>query len=83
MKLRSGVRLFAIPWTVLLPGSFIHGFSRQEYWSGLPFSSPGNLPNPGIELRSPTSQADSLPSKPPGNPKKSIGVTKSWTRVSN
>ena len=41
-------------------------FSRQEYWSGLPFPSAGDLPNPGIEPRSPTLQADSLPSEPPG-----------------
>ena len=41
-------------------------FSRQEYWSGLPFPSPGDLPNPGIEPRSPTLQADSLSSEPPG-----------------
>ena len=40
-------------------------FSRQECWSGLPFLSPGDLPNPGIEPRSPTLQADSLPSEPP------------------
>ena len=40
------------------------GFSRQEYWSGLPFPSPGDLPNPGIEPRSPALQADSLPSGP-------------------
>ena len=45
------------------------GFSRQEYWSGLPWPSPGDLPNPGIELRSPALQADSLPSEPPGKPK--------------
>ena len=43
------------------------GFSRKEDWSGLPFSSPGNLPDPGIESRSPTFQADTLPSEPPGN----------------
>ena len=43
-------------------------FSRQEYWSGLPFPSPGDLPNPGIELRSPTLQADGLSSEPPGKP---------------
>ena len=42
------------------------GFSRQGYWSGLPFPSPGDLPNPGIEPRSPTLQADALPSEPPG-----------------
>ena len=45
------------------------GFSRHEYWSGLPFPSPGDLPNPGIEPGSPTMQADTLPSEPPGNPK--------------
>ena len=43
-------------------------FSRPEYWSGLPFPSPGDLPNPGIEPRSPTLQADSLPAEPPGKP---------------
>ena len=43
-------------------------FSRQEYWSGLPFSSPGDLSDPGIEPRSPALQADSLPSEPPGKP---------------
>ena len=42
------------------------GFSRQEYWSGLPFPSPGDLPDPGIEAGSPTLQADALPSEPPG-----------------
>ena len=44
------------------------GFSRPEYWSGLPSPSPGDLPDPGIELRSPALQADSLPSEPPGSP---------------
>ena len=48
------------------------GFSRQEYWSGLPCPSPGDLPNPGIKPRSSTLQADSLPSEPPGNPKSTI-----------
>ena len=43
-------------------------FSRQEYWSGQPFPSPGDLPNPGIEPRSPASRAGSLPSEPPGKP---------------
>ena len=47
-------------------------FSKQEYWSGLPFPSPGDLPDPGTEPRSPTLQADSLPSKPPGKPKNII-----------
>ena len=44
-------------------------FSRQEYWSGLPFPSPGDLPNPGIKLRSPALQADSLLAEPQGKPK--------------
>ena len=42
------------------------GFSRQEYWSGLPFPSPGDLPDPGIKLRSPALEADALTSEPPG-----------------
>ena len=49
-------------------GSPVMGFSRQEYWSGLPCPSPENLPNPGIEPRSPTLQTDSLPSELPGKP---------------
>ena len=44
-------------------------FSRPEYWSGYPFPSPGDLPNPGIEPRSPALQEDSLPAEPPGEPK--------------
>ena len=50
------------------PGSSVHGFSRQEYWSGLPGSPPGDLPNPGIEPRSPTLQADSLSTELFGKP---------------
>ena len=57
----SLVRLFAIPWTVACQVSLSMGFSRQEYWSGLPFPSPGDLPDPGIELVPPALQADSLP----------------------
>ena len=49
------------PWTVARQGPLSMGFSRQEYWSGLPFLSPGQLPDPGIEPRSPELQADSLP----------------------
>ena len=48
-KLLSHVRLFATPWTVAHQAPPSMGFSRQEYWSGLPFRSPGDLPNPGIE----------------------------------
>ena len=66
MKSLSWVQLFAIPWTVVYQASLSMGFSRQEYWSGLPFPSPGDLPDPGIEPRSPALQADALPSEPPG-----------------
>ena len=64
----SCVWLFAILWTVAHQTLLSMGFSRQEYWSGLPFSSPEDLPDPGIELRFPTRQVDSLPSEPPKNP---------------
>ena len=50
------------PWTLAYQVPLSMGFSRQEYWSGLPFPSPGDLPNPGIEPGSPASQADALPS---------------------
>ena len=56
------------PWTVAHQAPPSMGFSRQEYWSGLPFPSPEDLPNPGIEPRSPTLQADALTSAPPGKP---------------
>ena len=56
------------PWTVAYPAPLSMEFSRLEYWVGLPFSSPGDLPNPGIEPMSPALQADSLPSEPPGKP---------------
>ena len=46
----SHVRLFATPWTVAHQASLSLGFPRQEYWNGLPFSPPGDLPNPGVEL---------------------------------
>ena len=65
VKLLSRVRLFATPWTVAYQAPPSVGFSRQEYWSGLPFPSPGDLPNPGIEPGSPVLQADALPSEPP------------------
>ena len=68
MKLLSHVRLFATPWTVAHQAPPSVGFSRQEYWSGLPFPSPGDLPDPGIEPGSPTLWADALPSETPGNP---------------
>ena len=56
----------AIPWTVTHQAPPSMEFSSQEYWSGLPFPSPGDLPDPGIELGSPVLQADGLPFEPPG-----------------
>ena len=58
---------FETPWTVTLQGPLSMGFSRQEYWGGLPFPSSGDLPDPGTEPGSPTLQADSLPTELPGN----------------
>ena len=68
VKLLSHVRLFVTPWTVAYQASPSMGFSRQEYWSGLPFPSPVDLPDPGIKPGSPALQADALPSEPPGKP---------------
>ena len=62
----SRVRLFASPWTVALQAPLSVEFSTQECWSGLPFPSPGDLPDPGIKPGSPALQAESLPSEPPG-----------------
>jgi len=53
----------ATPWTVACQAYLFMGFSRQEYWRGLPFASPGNLPNPEIKPGSPSLQADSLPTE--------------------
>ena len=68
VKSLSRVRLFVTPWTVAYQAPPSMGFSRQECWSGLPFPSPGDLPDPGIKLGFPTLQADALPSEPPGKP---------------
>ena len=65
VKSLSRVQLFATLWIVAYQPALSIGFSRQEYWSGLPFPSPGDLPEPGIEPGSPTLQADVLPSEPP------------------
>ena len=65
VKSLSHVRLFATPWTVAYQAPPSIGFSRQECWSGLPFPSPGDLPDPGIKPRFPALQADTLPSEPP------------------
>ena len=60
------------------PGSSVHGISQKEYWSGLPFHSPENFPDPGIEPGSPTLQADSLPSEPPGKSSLHQGIPRNW-----
>ena len=64
MKSLSRVQLFVTPWTVAYQAPSMR-FSSQEYWSGLPFPSPEDLPDPGIEPRSPSLQADALLSEPP------------------
>ena len=66
MKVKSlgCVRLFVTPWTVAHQAPLSMGFSRQEYWSGVPFPSPGDRPDPRIKPRSPALQADALPSEP-------------------
>ena len=63
----SHVQLFVMLWTVALQTTLFMEFPRQEYWSGLSCSPPGDRPNPGIEPRSPTSQADFLPSSHQGS----------------
>ena len=68
VKSLNRVRLFATLWTVAHQAPPSVEFSRQEYCSGLPFPSPGDLPDPGIKPRSPSLQADALPSEPPGKP---------------
>ena len=67
-SLLTCVLLVLNPWTGARQAPLSMGFPRQEYWSGLPFPSPGNLPNPGIKPGSPALQADPLPSEPPGKP---------------
>ena len=70
------------PWTVVYQAPLSIGFPRQEYWSELPFPSPGDLPNPGIKTGSPGLQADSLPTEPPGKPWKEGGI-KYLSQISN
>ena len=67
----SCVQLFATPWTVAPPGSSVHEFSGQEYWGGLPFLPPGDLPDPGTEpkfLMSPALADGAVTTSPPGKP---------------
>ena len=73
MKSSSRVRLFATPWTVAYQAPPSMGFPRQEYWSGLPFPSPGDLSNPGIKPGSPALQIDALQSEP--HPSMTTGKT--------
>ena len=74
--LLSRVRLLVTPCTIAYQVPPSMGFSRQEYWSGVPCPSPGDLPNPGIEPRFPALQADALPSEPPGKSKRDINKAK-------
>ena len=67
--LLSHIWLFLIPQTVVHQAPLSVEFSRQEYWSRLPFPPPGDLPDPGTEPRSPALRADSVMSEPPGKPK--------------
>ena len=68
-QLLSPVRLFVIPWAVAFQAPLPMGFPRQEYWSGLPFPSPGDLPNPGIKPASPELAGGFFTAKPPGKPR--------------
>ena len=75
MKLLSRVQLFVIPWTVAYQATLSMEFSRQDYWSGLPFPSPGDASYPGSKPRSPALQADALLSEPPGKP---VSIIYEW-----
>ena len=66
VKSLSCVRLFATPWTLADQAPLSMGFSRQGYWSGLPFPSPRDLPNPGMESPSPALAGEFLTTEPPG-----------------
>ena len=74
VKLLNHVRFFAIPWTVAYQTRPSMAFSRQEYWSGLPFPSTRDIPGLGIKPQSPTLHADTLPSEPAG---------KSWWKTND
>ena len=69
VKSLSRIQLFATPGTIAYQASLSMGFSRQEYWSGLSFPSPGDLTDSGIESSSPTLKADALTFEPPGKPR--------------
>ena len=65
------------PWTIVRRASLSMGFARQEYWSGLPFPSPGDLPDPGIELMSPILAGGFFTTEPPGKP---LGYYAQWEK---
>ena len=73
-QLLSCVSLFVTSWTIACQVPLSMGFSRQEYWNGLTFLSPGDLPDPGIKSGSPALQADSLPYEPEGKPYGSLDI---------
>ena len=79
----SRVRLFVTPWTVAHQAPLSMGFSRQEYWSGLPFPYLGDLPDPGIKAGSFASQADSLPSELQGSSRRTEPTLKNWEGPAN
>ena len=75
------VRLFAPSWTVSCQIPLSMGFSRQEYWSGLPFPSPGDLPDPGIKPISPALAGRFFTTKPPGSPESARGLLKTQIAI--
>ena len=74
VKALSRVRPSVTPWTAALQAPPSMGFSRQEYWSGVPFLSPGDLSDPRIKPGSPALEADSFPSEPPGKPRLDFNI---------
>ena len=80
VQLLNRVQLFVTPWTVAYQAHLSKEFPRQEYWSGLPFPSPGDLPDPGIEPTSPAWQGDSLPLSHLVSPQLNVHVSL-WTKV--
>ena len=81
VKSLSHIQLFATQRTVAYYAPPSMGFSRQEYWSGLPFPSPRDLPDPGIESRSPALQADALPLSHQGSPVSCEAHWKAWNAI--
>ena len=65
---------FMTPWTIVHQAPLSMGFPRQEHWTGLPFPSPGDLPNPGIEPASPTLEGTFFTTKPPGKPNTTVAI---------